>query len=167
MTGTPVRGRILVGVDGSAASAAAVRWAVQEARLRGSAVHLVCAYHDDTGMHAPYAPWSPVTTPGGGRVAARAALSKALEIAHSELPSRRLTAETANELPVRALLSRAADAEMLVLGSSRPAPVPGQPDMAVGPVARDCLRLASCPVVVVTAGLEPASREPVAFARGA
>ena len=32
MTHTKARGRIVVGVDGSAASAAAVRWAVREAR---------------------------------------------------------------------------------------------------------------------------------------
>lgn len=49
----PLR-RIVVGVDGSAASAAAVRWAVREARLRHATVHLVCAYHGDTRLHAPY-----------------------------------------------------------------------------------------------------------------
>ena len=47
----PLR-RIVVGVDGSAASAAAVRWAVREARLRRAAVHLVCAYHGDATLHA-------------------------------------------------------------------------------------------------------------------
>ena len=49
----PLR-RIVVGVDGSAASAAAVRWAVREARLRHATVHLVCAYHGDARLHAPY-----------------------------------------------------------------------------------------------------------------
>ena len=47
--------QIVVGVDGSAASAAAVRWAVREARLRRASVHLVCAYYTDTRLRAPYA----------------------------------------------------------------------------------------------------------------
>lgn len=47
---------------------------------------------------------------------------------------------------------RAADAEMLVLGTTRPGRQPGQPTLAMGPVARACLRLAHCPVVVAPDG---------------
>ena len=36
-------GRIVVGVDGTTASAAAVRWAIREALLRQASVHLVFA----------------------------------------------------------------------------------------------------------------------------
>ena len=55
MTRIKARGRIVVGVDGSAASTAAVRWAVQEARLRRVALHLVCACDSDVRLRAPYA----------------------------------------------------------------------------------------------------------------
>jgi nucleotide-binding universal stress UspA family protein len=48
------------------------------------------------------------------------------------------------------LLDRAAYAEMLVLGTTRPARQPGQPPQAMGPVARPCLQQAHCPVVVVS-----------------
>jgi nucleotide-binding universal stress UspA family protein len=48
MTHPPADSRIVVGVDGSAASDAAVRWAVREARLRHAVVHLVSAYHTDS-----------------------------------------------------------------------------------------------------------------------
>jgi nucleotide-binding universal stress UspA family protein len=43
MTGNTERaaGRIVVGVDGTAASLTAVRWAAQEALLRQASVHLV------------------------------------------------------------------------------------------------------------------------------
>ena len=62
----------------------------------------------------------------------------------------------ANEPPARALLDRSAHAELLVLGTTRPRPQPGQPPQAMGPVARPCLRLAHCPVVVVSPEDRPA-----------
>jgi Universal stress protein family len=65
------------------------------------------------------------------------------------LPAGRLIAELVNAPPARALVDRSAGAEMLVLGTSRPPVQPGQPPLAMGPVARICLRQAHCPVVVV------------------
>jgi nucleotide-binding universal stress UspA family protein len=61
--------------------------------------------------------------------------------------------ELVDGLPVRVLLERARGAAMLVLGSTRSArladaPV-GKPQAPLGPVARDCLRAAPCPVVIV------------------
>jgi len=144
----PLR-RIVVGVDGSAASAAAVRWAVREARLRRAAVHLVCAYHGDARLRAPYASSSWTARLHQRHAAGRVALDLATEAASRRLPPDRLIAELADEPPARALLDRAADAVMLVLGSTRPEQQPGQPPLAMGPVARACLRLAHCPVVVV------------------
>jgi nucleotide-binding universal stress UspA family protein len=73
-----------------------------------------------------------------------------MELARRGVPPGRLTGEVADEPPARALLDRSAQAELLVLGTTRPAPQPGQPAQAMGPVARPCLRLAHCPVVVVS-----------------
>ena len=147
MTHMKARGRIVVGVDGSAASTAAVRWAVREARLRRVALHVVCACESDTRLRASYASWSWVTREDERYAVAEAALAAAAELARPQLPPGRLTTELAHEPPVRALLDRAADAEMLVLGTTRPGP--GQSAGAIGPVARACLRLAHCPVVTV------------------
>ncbi len=141
--------RIVVGVDGSAASAAAVRWAVREARLRHATVHLVCADHSDVRLRAPYASSSWTERMHLRRAAARAVLDLATEAARRRLPPERLISELADELPARALLNRAVDAEMLVLGTTRPGRQAGQPPPAMGPVTRACLRLAHCPVVVV------------------
>ncbi|SRR6266851_2962513 len=149
MTHMKARSRIVVGVDGSAASAAAVRWAVREARLRHTTVHLVCAFDSDTRLRAPYASWSWVTREDERYAAARALLTATAELARPRLPPGRLTTELAHEPPVQALLDRAADAEMLVLGTTRFARESGQPPRAIGPVARACLRLVHCPVVVV------------------
>ena len=150
MTHSAAGGRIVVGIDGSAASDAAVRWAVREARLRRGTVHLVSAYHSDSRQHAQYVPSSSWMTPRQERRAAEALLAAAMELARRGLPPGRLTGEVANEPPARALLDRSAHAELLVLGTIRPAPQPGQPPQAIGPVARPCLRLARCPVVVVS-----------------
>jgi nucleotide-binding universal stress UspA family protein len=88
--------------------------------------------------------------------AAEALVAAAMELARRYLPPGRLMAELANEPPTRALLDRAADAELLVLGTTRPAVQPGQPPQQMGPVARACLRLAHCPVVVVSPDNRPA-----------
>jgi len=146
----PVR-QIVVGVDGSESSATAVRWAVREARLRQAAVHLVCAYHADTRLRAPYAAWAG-RCEDEPRAAARASLDRAADLVRGALPQGRLVAELVDEPPARALIERSAGAELLVLGTSRPPVQPGQPPLALGPVTRICLRRAPCPVVVVAPG---------------
>ncbi len=156
MTHSLADSRIVVGVDGSAASDAAVRWAVREARLRHATVHLVSAYHSDSRVRAQYVPGSRMTRADERCAAAEALVTAAAELALRYLPRGRLMAELANEPPARALLDRAAHAELLVLGTTRPAPQSGQPPQAMRPVARACLRLAHCPVVVVA----PDDRQP-------
>jgi len=149
MVHMPTGKRIVVGVDGSAASTAAVHWAVSEARLRRLTVHLVCSCYSDARLHAPYAEQSWKAHRDERYAAAQAALDATAELARHRLPPGRLLAELVSEPPAQALLDRAADAEMLVLGATRPDHRPGQPALALGPVARMCLRLAQCPVVVV------------------
>ncbi len=139
--------RIVVGVDGTAASAAAVRWAVHEARMRHATIHLVFACHLDPRLRAPYAPSARSLGQDERAATAREQLNAAAAVAGRRLPPGRLVAELADELPARALLTRAAGAEMLVLGTTRHA---GQPPGAMGPVARTCLRSAHCPVVIVS-----------------
>lgn len=155
----PLR-RIVVGVDGSAASNAAVNWAVREASLRDAAVHLVCACHSDIGIRAPYASASWKTHHGELRAAAQDLLDRTAGAARHRLPSERLIAELADESPARALLRRAAGAEMLVVGATRDTGNGKHPaTAALGPVARACVRMAHCPVVVVAfAGLDSGAR---------
>ena len=147
-------GRVLAGVDGSPASVAALRWAAAEARLRGMRLHIVHAWDPYAVAQAPYAP------AGAGRDAGHATDGPALTalvgaVGREGWPA--VQFEVVDGLPVRALLARAPGAAMLVLGSTRSAglaDVPaGQPRAPLGPVARDCLRAAPCPVVIVA---EPA-----------
>lgn len=64
--------RIVVGVDGSAGSDAALRWAVAEAELRRSRLRVVHAYHAqpaplmEVGLGAPAGIAAPATLAEGG-----------------------------------------------------------------------------------------------------
>lgn len=65
-----VSGQILVGVDGSPASVAALRWAAELARLRDAEIVAVCAWFVALPSLAPYAPVRGGRRPpanGGGR----------------------------------------------------------------------------------------------------
>ena len=151
MTRTPTVRQIVVGVDGSVASAAAVLWAAREARLRRAAVRLICAQHTDTRLRAPYASWAGVCE-DERRTAAKALLDRTADLVRRALPLGRVVAELVDEPPAQALVERSADAEMLVLGTNRPPVQTGQPPLALGPVTRICLRRASCPVVMIAPG---------------
>jgi nucleotide-binding universal stress UspA family protein len=147
----PPTGRILVGTDGSPASVAAVRWAGREAELRGMRVHVVYVRDMRRPAPAPYAP-QPRAAEGTGPAAGESALRRVVREAFGA-QSEGVQMELADGPPARVLLERSVGAEMLVLGSARHGGGPGAPAMqakaALGPVARDCLHAAPCPVVVV------------------
>ena len=144
--------RIVVGVDGTAGSAAAVRWAVREALLRQASVHLVFADDHDRRIRAPYAGRRDEPRPDQDQSAATAALDAAEQQASQGLPPARLSSERACGSPSRVLIDRSAGAEMLVLGSAyQPARSASDAWPPMGPVARDCLHSAACPVVVMAA----------------
>ena len=73
-----VSGRIAVGVDGSPASVAAVRWAADETRLRDAEIVAVCAWHVALDGLAPYAPVRRRPTQEGERRRAEADLTAAM-----------------------------------------------------------------------------------------
>lgn len=154
----PAVRRIVVGVDGSAESAAALRWACREASLRGAEVHAVHAREAPCHSMASYA------VPAQGRprdvdvdvdvdVMWRSVLP-------DQVPGVQVRTEVADGLAARVLLERCDGADMLVLGTA--SDTPGALRSA-GPVIRACLRRAPCPVVVISAVQEPrpdAAQEP-------
>jgi nucleotide-binding universal stress UspA family protein len=139
--------RIVVGVDGSPESVAALRWACREASLRGAEVVAVLALEAACHQVASYAVPAPRST-GGSWGAARDALHRSVGETVGVFPGVKVRTEIAEGLAARVLLDQAADADMLVLGHAKLGP---DPYRAAGPVIRACLRAAQCPVVVIGA----------------
>jgi nucleotide-binding universal stress UspA family protein len=145
---------VMVGVNGSRASAAALRWAAEEADRGDARLRVVFGW--SRRFDAPYAPAGSRPTPEQQRQAAGEALTAQLRrVFGSGLPWR-LTAELAEGIAERLLVEESADADLLVLGS---AGAPCSRARPVGPVVRACLSRASCPVVVVSPaeGVEPSA----------
>ena len=161
----PITGRILVGIDGSPASVAAVRWAGREAQLRGMRVHVV--HVRDRQLPTPsYAPQPRASEPGETGPAAGETMRAVVREALGPQPAAGVQLEVAEGLPARILIDRSVGAEMLVLGSASHAAAAGravppvQRRTPLGPVARDCLHAAPCPVVVVRTDDVPADGPP-------
>jgi len=159
--------RIVVGVDGSAESVAALRWACREASLRAAEVLAVLALESACHQVASYAVPAPRQS-GGSWGAVRDVLRRSVSEAVSLFPGVSVRTEIAEGLAARVLLDQAANADMLVLGRSSNGPDPYRP---AGPVIRACLRAARCPVVVIgavdsmTPGPDPADHVPESWQR--
>ena len=143
---------IVVGVDGSAESVAALRWACREASFCAAEVLAVLALESACHQIASYAVPVP-RHPRGSWGAVRDVLRRAVGEAVSQFPGISVRTEIAEGLAARVLLDHASDADMLVLGRT---PYGPDPRRAAGPVTRACLRASVCPVVIIGSGpLEP------------
>jgi nucleotide-binding universal stress UspA family protein len=143
----PAVRRIVVGVDTSAESVAALRWACREASFRGAEVHAVHVREELCHSLASYA--VPAISDSN-----EVAVEDVVREVHADhAPDVKLRVEVVDGLAARVLLDRCAGAEMLILGTS--SDEPGSPRSA-GPVIRACLRRASCPVVVISEAMAPA-----------
>jgi nucleotide-binding universal stress UspA family protein len=142
---------VMVGVDGSAESVAALRWACREAYLRGAAVHAVHVREEQCHSLASYAVPAPAR-PDDFSADSIGDLVRAVQA--DQAPEVEVYLEVVEGLAARVLLERCAGADMLVLGTASDTPGAGH---SVGPVIRACVRRAPCPVVVISAH-DPAQR---------
>jgi nucleotide-binding universal stress UspA family protein len=145
MKSVPSRGRVLVGVDGSEWSNAAVRWAADEARRLDVPLHILHAwmwplYHVQLGP-PPGAP------PGAGlRARAERVLSEAAHLARMTSPGTSVGTTLATGAAAVELLESAAEAQMLVVGHRG---LGGFSGLLLGSVGVTVTARAPCPVVVV------------------
>jgi nucleotide-binding universal stress UspA family protein len=139
---------VVVGVDGTAASRAAIRIAAQEARYRRAPLIAVMAYSGQRALSASAGQPSAAPGPGGDeRGAAESSLRDLITEAlgnqadHVELL---VVAGTAGRQIVEA--AREVRAQLIVLATR------GSMSMLLGTVSQYVLRKAPCPVLVVPAG---------------
>ncbi|HLI41458.1 MAG TPA: universal stress protein [Streptosporangiaceae bacterium] len=137
---------VIVGVDGSPDSLAAIRLARQEAGYRNAGLTAVIAYASDTALGTPAArPISTPITPDEQRTAAESIVRRALidAIGTDEHVELRAIAGMPGRVLVQA--ARAAGAQLIVLATRRE----HAPSRLLGPVSQYVLRNAPCPVLVV------------------
>jgi nucleotide-binding universal stress UspA family protein len=138
---------IVVGVDGSAPSREALRWAADQARLIGATLHAVMAWeypvHYAWGPMEPYVDWAE----NAGKVLAET-------VAHVLGGDDTITARESVLAghPAHVLIEAARDARLLVVGSRGHGGFTGA---LLGSVSQYCAHHATCPVVIVPAKIEP------------
>ena len=142
------RSRIVVGVDGSQGSKEALDWAVEEARLRGAAVHAVCAYQEPWGLAAGGLSSPEVVLELRGALAEETEAMLA-GLRESAPPDVGITSAAILGPTGQALVAAAAEADLLVVGSRGRG---GFTSLVLGSVSRYCAAHAGGVVVVVPAG---------------
>ena len=137
---------IVVGVDGSESAQAALRFALDEARLRGAAVRAVIVWQVPTaafgGAFVPPADDLVDEVATG----ARRTLERALTEAGDRAADVRVESVVRSGAPALQLLEEADDADLLVLGSRG---LGGFRGLLLGSVGQQCSHHAPCPVVIV------------------
>ena len=145
MSGPPSR-VVVVGVDGSPESGAALQFAAEEAVLRGALLRIVCAWEPSASstLGEAFAP-----TPDAF-VEAEHHAEGVLRAALEQLSEKQLEVEAVAEEggPAAVLLEQAAGAELLVVGSRG---LGRAKRLMLGSVSHDLAHHASCPVTIVRA----------------
>ena len=139
---------IVVGVDGSEHSLAAIRWAAAEARLRGARLRLVAAWKVSALMYAAEAFPPPYTLDLEAQVRGKAAqmLERACEAVAADLEGIEVERSLRNGPAPNVLCEASKVADMLVVGSRG---LGGFSGLLLGSVSHQCAQQAPCPVMIV------------------
>jgi nucleotide-binding universal stress UspA family protein len=148
--------RIVVGVDGSSSSKAALAWAVRQAELTGATVEAVIAWHYPAiAAGVPFAPVGETYTADYGEFAAQALNDAVQETVDPGSPVK--VGVTVREgSAAQVLLDASMGADLLVVGSRGHG---GFTEALLGSVSQACVHHARCPVVIVR---EPSPHRPSA-----
>lgn len=155
---------IVVGIDGSTSSDAALAWAVDEASRRGLSLHLLSA-----GVHQPHGgtlvyeeAYVDAIIANEALESAEAHLAAAVASVRASDPDLVVTVASTLDRAAGVLVELSARAHSLVVGRSSYGPVAGS---LLGSVASQVVTHAQCPVVVVHGVTDdPAGRTGVAVA---
>lgn len=140
--------RIVVGVDGSSESREALRWTLEEARLRDATVRAVHAWGNPFLFTPGFGPPEDFEFPALHEAAEKLLSSTVAEVA-GENPDVEIE-EVAGEGPAASVLvEQAKGADLLVVGSRGHGGFVG---LLLGSVSQQCAHHAPCPVVIVRGG---------------
>lgn len=141
---SPASGRIVVGVDGSDAARRALRWALEEARLRRARLDVVHAWQ------APYVVPSPFmrvpVDPGAVEKHARVVLDRVVDAEDMRRQPAPVERVLVQEGAARAVLDAAQGADLVVLGTRGHGGFSG---LVLGSVSHHVAHHVRCPLVVV------------------
>ena len=139
--------RIVVGVDGSSSSKAALAWAVRQAERIGGTVEAVTAWHYPVVLGTPTGPARVLPGTDFAEVAAHVLGQVVSETVDPAGPVKvRSIVREGN--PARVLLDAAQGADLLVVGSRGHG---GFTEALLGSVSQHCVHHAQCPIVIVRA----------------
>jgi nucleotide-binding universal stress UspA family protein len=143
---------IVVGVDGSDAGHAALRWALEEGALRGAVVRPIHAWMVPV-MASPVGVLPVSVDHDEIQASAAEQLRQWIEEACEAVPHKDIAvdAATVEGTPAAALLEASRGADLLVLGGRRHGALAG---LLLGSVSHQCTHHAECPVALVPADPE-------------
>jgi nucleotide-binding universal stress UspA family protein len=151
-----MNGLIVVGIDGSDRSKMALRWALEEARLRGASMRVVYAWNEYP-MVIPGGPVLPYD-PEELKRSAQELVERLVEETLGTPQDVEITAVALLGPAAGVLVDAAVGAEMLVVGSRGHGGFAG---LLLGSVSQQCVHHAPCPVVIVRGTeIEKTSTEP-------
>ena len=138
--------RIVVGVDGSPSSQAALVWAMRQAELAGATVEAVMAWHYPIMINR--AAWALVTPEDEAEIESLGATKLSEAIAEAAAPHGQVQVRAAVRQgnAAQVLLDAADSADLLVVGSRGHGGFAGA---LLGSVSQHCVHHAKCPIVIV------------------
>ncbi len=136
---------VVVGVDGSAESVEALRWAASYAAATSATITAVISWHYPAAGLVP-AGQAPPDVSAEVRANMQTALDKALTDVFGTATPAGVTAKVSYGHPAMVLVDESKDADLLVVGRRGHGAFTG---MMLGSVSIHCVTNAVCPVVVV------------------
>jgi nucleotide-binding universal stress UspA family protein len=138
--------RIVVGVDGSGSSKAALAWAVRQAELTNATVEAVIAWQYPIAFAGmPYAPIGSLMQTDFAATAEQVLGTAISETVDASGPVK-VSATVHEGNAAQILLEAATDADLLVIGSRGHG---GFTEALLGSVSQHCVHHAPCPVVII------------------
>jgi nucleotide-binding universal stress UspA family protein len=139
---------ILVGIDGSTHARHALEWAVHEAAIRQAPLTVLTVSQEVAGWGVPMSRARNEELAAKAREAAEEETERVLEKSEADTRPPSVTVEAVSGMPGEALLKKAAEADMIVVGARGAG---GFKRLLMGSVSTTVTYHAHCPVVVIPA----------------